>query len=274
MTPQHPHICFPRVPDLPDVQLVLGRGVEARFPAHAHGSYCVGVVDAGQRVLRLPDMSCVIPAHGLFVIAPGQRHACEATGPHCYRVLSLPPERVHALASELTGTTSAHPRFASPVLDDAPLARQFRRLLGVLTRPASTLEREEALLAFLVALLRHADIAPPEILPPERHASAINRVAAHIRAHHADPLRLADLAALAGLSPCHFQRVFQRHTGLSPHEYQQGERIRHARALLDGPLPLPEVAQAAGFCDQSHLNRAFRRLMGISPGVYAAERRG
>lgn len=274
MTPQRPLIRFPRVPDLPDVQLVLGRGVEARFPAHAHGSYCVGLVDAGQRVLHLPDRSCVVPAQGLFVIAPGQRHACEATGPHCYRVLSLLPERMHALASELTGTTNAHPRFASSVLDDAPLARQFRRLLGLLTRPASTLEREEALLAFLVALLRHADIAPPAPLPPERHARAMDRVAAHIREHHAYPLRLGDLAALAGLSPCHFQRLFQRHTGLSPHEYQQAERIRHARILLDEAHPLPEIAQTVGFCDQSHLNRVFKRLMGIPPGVYAAERRG
>ncbi len=274
MTPQRPLIRFPRVPDLPDVQLVLGRGVEARFPAHAHGSYCVGVVDAGQRVLHLPDRSCVIPAHGLFVIAPGQRHACEARGPHCYRVLSLLPERMQALASELTGTPSAQPHFASSVLDDAPLARQFRRLLGLLTRPASTLEREEALLAFLVALLHHADVPPPQPLAPDRHVSTLDRIAAHIREHHADPLRLDDLAVLAGLSPCHFQRLFLRHTGLSPHEFQQAERIRHARILLDAAHPLPEIAQTVGFCDQSHLNRVFKRLMGISPGVYAEERRG
>jgi AraC-like DNA-binding protein len=48
-------------------------------------------------------------------------------------------------------------------------------------------------------------------------------------------------------------------------------RLRRARALLSEGMALSEAAAACGFADQSHLNRVFKRLMGVPPGRYRAQ---
>jgi AraC-like DNA-binding protein len=64
-------------------------------------------------------------------------------------------------------------------------------------------------------------------------------------------------------------RTFSRKFGISPHQYLTGRRVDLARRLLLDGMPPGAAAAAVGFCDQSHLNRSFKRLLGTSPGRYA-----
>ena len=70
------------------------------------------------------------------------------------------------------------------------------------------------------------------------------------------------------VSPFHFIRLFREQPGLTPHRYLAQHRIRLAQKLLRESDKLTETARAARFCDQSHLNRWFSRLIGISPAAY------
>jgi AraC-like DNA-binding protein len=82
-------------------------------------------------------------------------------------------------------------------------------------------------------------------------------------------LSLADVAAECGLSPGHFSRSFARSMGMPPHRWLRGQRIEKAKSLLSNSrLPLPEIARAAGFSDQSHFTRVFSDLTGSSPGAW------
>ena len=77
------------------------------------------------------------------------------------------------------------------------------------------------------------------------------------------------MAAVAGLSPNHFSKLFKRSTGLPPHQYVIRERTEKAKALLTGTdLPVSVVAQDCGFSDQAHLTRHFRRLVGTTPARF------
>ena len=83
---------------------------------------------------------------------------------------------------------------------------------------------------------------------------------------------LGALAEAAGYSKAQFVRLFRRTTGTSPHRYVLRHRLEEARRLIVGTaLPLAEVASATGFASQSHLNGAFVRVYGCTPG---AARRG
>lgn len=109
---------------------------------------------------------------------------------------------------------------------------------------------------------------------PERRgglpAPALRRVIQHIHAHLDEELTLGRLAAQAGLSTCHFARMFKTATGLAPHRYVLNCRIARAKQLLaQGRHGLAEVALAAGFCDQGHLTRCFRQNVGVTPAVFA-----
>ena len=79
-------------------------------------------------------------------------------------------------------------------------------------------------------------------------------------------LSLNELAAIAQLSPYHFSRAFKQSTGISPHQYVIQQRIERAKQLvLQGKMSLADIAIACGFSHQSHLNRHFKRITGVTP---------
>jgi AraC family transcriptional regulator len=92
-------------------------------------------------------------------------------------------------------------------------------------------------------------------------------------------LGIADLAAVAGLSPSHFTRL-PRDDGQTPHRYVLRARLRHAEQLITSTdLPLPVIAQRAGFASHSHMSATMQRLCATTPrllrcGVEARGRGG
>jgi AraC family transcriptional regulator len=88
----------------------------------------------------------------------------------------------------------------------------------------------------------------------------------YINSHLERELSLNELAAIAQLSPYHFSRAFKQSTGISPHQYVIQQRVERASKLLvQGKMSIAEVAQACGFTHQSHLNRHFKRITGVTP---------
>lgn len=79
----------------------------------------------------------------------------------------------------------------------------------------------------------------------------------------------ADMARAVGMSPRAFERSFVREYGLPPQQYLKRLRIQTAcRMLVDTRESLAAVSLRCGFADQSHLTREFRRVTGMTPGMY------
>jgi AraC family transcriptional regulator len=111
------------------------------------------------------------------------------------------------------------------------------------------------------------ELAPSSGLSRER----LQRVRDYIEAHLDDRLSLADLAAVACLSPSHFSRSFKLVLGVGPRRYVMGRRLERARRLMRRTnQPLARIAQESGFSDQSHLTSVFRRETGVTPGRFRA----
>jgi AraC family transcriptional regulator len=88
-------------------------------------------------------------------------------------------------------------------------------------------------------------------------------------------ISIAQLASECGLSCSHFARGFRKATGLPPHRWLLERRVETAQGLLlNSPMSLREIAKTCGFSDQSHLTRAFARMVGTSPGAWRRTRRG
>lgn len=105
----------------------------------------------------------------------------------------------------------------------------------------------------------------PEPSPPARLVDVIR---GYLEAHLADRVTLADLARETGLTAYAVHRGFRRDTGIPPYRYLTQLRVRRAGDLLHAGHSPVMVAQAVGFADQSHLNRHFRRLVGVTPGTF------
>lgn len=92
-----------------------------------------------------------------------------------------------------------------------------------------------------------------------------------LRARSGDCVRLSELAAEIGVPPVQVARAFRAHFGLSVGEYGRRLRVEWAAAeIAGGNRPLAEIAVEAGFADQSHFTRLFRRYVGTTPGRYRA----
>jgi transcriptional regulator of acetoin/glycerol metabolism len=117
--------------------------------------------------------------------------------------------------------------------------------------------------------LRNASIR--EVPTPIRGGlspACTQRICEYINSNLDQNIGLKALAEMAGLSIHHFARAFRQTVGMPPHSYVLQRRVEHAQHMLrNTELPVSEIALAAGFSDQSHLARHFRRMTGTSPSV-------
>jgi len=79
---------------------------------------------------------------------------------------------------------------------------------------------------------------------------------------------IKDMARNIGVSPYHMIRRFKSVCGLTPHQFQIQCRIRKAQRLLEEGKSVTEAAYATGFCDQSHFDRCFRKIVRLTPSEY------
>lgn len=93
------------------------------------------------------------------------------------------------------------------------------------------------------------------------------RAVTYIDSHLESRLDVPLLAKLVSFSKSHFSRAFKQSLGLPPMAYVKMRRIERAKVLMTSTRQqLTEIALTCGFADQSHLNRSFRRALGVSPG--------
>lgn len=117
-----------------------------------------------------------------------------------------------------------------------------------------------------------ADLLADQDADARRSAPAwLLRLKDEIEAAGIAAVDVAACAREAGVHPAHASRLFRQCFGASITEHARTHAVRRAIALMACPgAGLADVALAAGFCDQSHMSRAFRRVAGHTPGTHRA----
>jgi len=97
----------------------------------------------------------------------------------------------------------------------------------------------------------------------------LDHVRALVQARFAERLSLTEIAAGAGVHPVHLARSFRRVYHCTLGEYVRQLRLEFVcREVVASGAPLAEIALAAGFCDQSHFSRLFKRHTGMTPVAF------
>jgi AraC family transcriptional regulator len=188
-------------------------------------------------------------------------------------MLGFEPWFFERIAAELGGTSALHGAANMGKLAAShPACVLMRALVGELDAPPGAPTVAEGIArAIAVLLLREyqqlparkpADVAPPV---------AVLRAVELMRRRMVEPLTLEELAHAAGLSPFHFARQFKTATGHPPHDYLVRLRVDRAQELMrrERGWTMAAVAQDAGFADQSHMARHFKRVLGVTPRQFA-----
>lgn len=102
----------------------------------------------------------------------------------------------------------------------------------------------------------------------EREKSCSKRLKQMISDVPENAFLIEDMARSIGISPYYMIRQFKDACGLTPHQFQIQCKVRKAQKLLEEGKSVIEVAYATGFCDQSHFDRCFRKIVRLTPKEY------
>jgi AraC family transcriptional regulator len=221
--------------------------------------------------------SRTVPAGGFFVHPAGKDLTVELGG-----VL----DTVHVYVSD-DALQSAYDGRPVELVEELgvvdPLMEQLVLALdGALQRwePAGRtyVDQVGALLAAHLVRQHAVGVRPPIVDRRGRPAGLTDRQFASVqdllRSRLGEPVPLADMAAVTGLSVSQFARQFKARLGVAPHQYLLHLRVDEAhRMLASGRLPIADVATRCGFSHQEHLTRVLRTRLGTTPAAIRRARR-
>jgi AraC-like DNA-binding protein len=239
------------------------------FDLHRHDTYAIGVTLSGvQRFHYRGAVRHSLPGQ-VIVLHPDELHdggAGTEDGLR-YRILYLEP----SLLLDCLGGAPL------PFVRDAVVSDPTLR--GTLLSALTPLDEEldELFVADFVAQLaqhlrRHAGQPAKSTGKTGWRAAALARD--YLEENAERPVRSDELETITGLDRYALSRHFRATYATSPHRFLLMRRLQRARRMIEAGEPLAEIAAGAGFSDQSHFNRHFKKAFGLTPGRWAALVRG
>ena len=253
----------------PDV--LHARFVRHAYSRHTHDEYVVGIIEAGVQRLDLERGLHYSPAGSIVLINPGESHTGGPGVPdgYVYRTLYPSESLIRAAAAELGSTSAILPSFRKPVITDQYLYDVLFAFHRSLADPLSALEQETHLRHAISLLVRRYTEPGSSNWRLAGATPASRRARQYLDERYMRDVSLSELATACGCSPFHLARAFTAQFGLPPHAYLNNLRVKNAKRMIRAGTPLADVAYAVGYCDQSHLNRRFKRIVGVTPRQYA-----
>lgn len=235
-----------------------------RLPRHAHERANLNVVLSGEYVETVSGRTRSHRPCTVIAKPAGADHANALTG-----------SGARCLVLELTAGRLAelheHVQLFDDVRSAAPAAAGYLALRAAaeLATPdsLSPIVLEGLALEIVAAAARSTSRAAHRAA--DRPAAAWLGRAREILHESPADVTLSSLAAAVGLHPVYVARAFRARYGCAVGDYARRLRVRRAaRELADGAQPIATIAARAGFADQSHFSRVFRRHTGLSPATY------
>jgi AraC-like DNA-binding protein len=252
---------FWRDPTLPFIEArAIQDGRRIRYAKHAHETFSIGTVLAGHCAYVNGRKSQRIGTGSVVVMNPGDAHACNPNEDQrwSYRMLYVD-------VAWMADDRPFQP-FSTIVTTHCGLHAALNRLYELLTDPdAEHLEKHGAALEFMTVV--HDALSPADY-PAQKTHPGLLRAVEFIRDNYTRSLKLEEICAAADLSPSYLIRAFKQEYGMTPHAYLTNCRIEFSRAQLRRGRPIADVALAAGFADQAHLQRSFKKFVAATPGQY------
>jgi AraC-like DNA-binding protein len=257
---------------VPGVDLLRATYVTHRYARHAHETYTLALIEDGVEEFRYAGRLLRAGRGSVALLNPEMVHTGQAGVPDgwSYRVLYPSVSLVREVSTELTGSPGT-PFFPDTVVHD-PQSARLVRAAHLAAEHGDPLASASLLHGALAGLLREHARAGRRARPREARP-AVRTAVSLLQERVTDPPTLDELALVTGIGPYALLRAFRAETGLPPHAYLNQIRVRRARGLLDRGVAPAQAAAEAGFADQAHLTRHFKRIVGVPPGAYQRARR-
>jgi AraC-like DNA-binding protein len=234
------------------------------YDPHRHDTYAIGYTLTGVQCFNYRGARAASTPGDTMVLHPDEAHdgrSGSETG-FCYRMIYVEPSLVLAA---LGGHRRALPFAPEVVRRDARLLDVLRTVLDDLDAGIDDLQAD-GFLAGLSDILCVADGAT--VAKPRQGAHAVRRAAEFLDEAGGRAVSSDELETVSQLDRFTLTRQFRAMLGTSPYRYLTMRRLDNARLLIRFGASLADAAMEAGFADQSHMTRQFKRAYGLPPGSW------
>lgn len=244
------------------IEFVVSENMEKHFDSHNHvGHYVISLIVCGRVEVQKRDQRIEYFKDDIFIVPPYVSHG-------------IYQEKDSRLLSLCIGTAFIE-KYPLPVAE-----KIIRKAVKNLSEPDNTGDVSQRLpTADMIGTVQRVKILQAVSMIYDFHAkekvtfqSDIAALTDRIITRPEGKLRLEDLARAAYISKYYMIRKFKNMVGMTPHQFQIQNRVRQAQRLLDKGSTITEAAAQMGFYDQSHFNKCFLKIVGISPMEYVGSR--
>ena len=238
-----------------------------KFSRHSHNSFNIIAIASGKINIEYHNqpLQC-LESEQIAIFNPKQVHL---TSSKCiesidYYSLHLQESWCIEVQKELFNTEEFL-NLEPNIIKDTNLNKNFLAICkNILKNPKQEIEQE--IRSFSKELFATYCQATPQIEPNQ----TLQRLENYILKHLQEPLSLEQVAKEVGYSTAHINRLFKAQYGLTLHAFLIDKRIDKAKELIsqNKTATLTEIAYSAGFYDQSHFIKNFKKAYSLSPKAY------
>lgn len=259
----------------------LSPGIEALscvdsfvFSNHIHNGHVLWLNSEGGEEYKLKGCTTILQPGSISIIEPGIVHSNRPWNPakRHLRSLYLGEEFFLYLEKLLTGETKGKLTLPTSVIENRKSWQLAILLHEAIINNQDQLLIDERIVSFFskIEVLQFGKVICHDF--SDNSTDRIRNLLEFIRAKFNEDISLDNLAELAQCTSFHVIRLFNNKVGMSPHAYLTQLRLEKARELIDGGQSIADAALLAGFSDQSHLTRRFKKRYGLTPGLYSSQK--
>ena len=166
------------------IDFVIGSLAAKVFPCHFHATYCLGIVENGERIIDYKDASYTASAGDIFIINQYKTHSCKINSlQHSYKIICFGPELMQSIYKDLSSNNyKIITGFKEEIIRNKNIFYKIRRLINIVFTKYSILESN----------------------------NKIKNAIEYINEHYYENISLNTLSKLSCLSPFHFIRIFSK----------------------------------------------------------------
>jgi AraC-like DNA-binding protein len=247
------------------IERLTARFAGRAFSPHRHDTYAIGVTLSGVQTFRYRGEQRYCLPGQCHVLHPDETHD---EGPatdegFSYRIVYIDPSLVQ---QALDGKPL--PFVPDPVVKSRAFLQDLLRGILDMEEPVDEVRRVD--ISVSVAKLLQSVSHGQETLTSPLRLSSLLRARDLIAADPTVRRSARELEAVANLDRWALARQFRAAFGTSPSRFRTMRQLDQARGMMRAGKSLAETALMAGFADQSHMTRQFRRAYGLTPAVWVA----
>lgn len=256
------------IPEFDNLELFRANSIHYTYARHSHPDYSIGIIEAGVGGNYYQGSTYLAPPGSIILMNPDEVHTGYSANnlPLTYRMLYPSINIIKQLAKEIQ--VCELPYFKEAFIKNEVLAKNIYNLHAVLEQSQNQLERQSMLVEVFGSILIHYADIKIRLHKLGKEQRIVNLIKEYLYDNFSSNVSLEDLVKLTNLNRYYLIRLFRKVIGMPPYAYLNQIRVEKAKQFLSKGIPIAHVALSVGMSDQSHLNRHFKRIVGVTPGYY------